>query len=405
MFDQVTNVLKKAIQLPKHGIDLLADTYESNKYEKSSTKRWNKLSFSEITLQDLQRKLADNKQVPTPLTQANRALVKEIETKTHKLNRNNVTRTKAYLDFYQKHPEIHWAFLAHLVSRNGGWNMTDLKGSMLPKIISSTSCNDFFSFLERANALIFHDAYPQLLLYEASKQKGRNLFYLLPKFHVSTFMRTFWDYFLERQDSQLLTVALIINEQNYIEKRVIHHPDYKEKVLDNILFKLQELLQFTYVLFPYQVKPKKTRLAGTTVSDFANVNQRVEIGKKLYCTLFGYENLGNDIYQFASTVPHTASRSDYWPEMFTKDSSTTLQTVSISCKPTKPIVYSPTLDQAWKDVDYSFTDRHDWFERNDQFLHYFKEITTPPSFDLSRQYCQDINKMLAASTAAEMIKP
>lgn len=52
----------------------------------------------------------------------------KIKRTTHSLNKNNVTRTKAYIDFYKRHPEIHWAFLGHMVSRNGGWNMTDLKG-------------------------------------------------------------------------------------------------------------------------------------------------------------------------------------------------------------------------------------------------------------------------------------
>lgn len=53
-------------------------------------------------------------------------LIQQIQEKTQVLNRNNVTRTMAYYDFYRDHPEIHWALLAHLVSRNAGWNMTDL---------------------------------------------------------------------------------------------------------------------------------------------------------------------------------------------------------------------------------------------------------------------------------------
>ena len=49
---------------------------------------------------------------------------------------NNITRTKAYFDIYQKYPEIHWAFLGHMVSRNGGWNMTDLKGDFLTRLLT-----------------------------------------------------------------------------------------------------------------------------------------------------------------------------------------------------------------------------------------------------------------------------
>ncbi len=111
------------------------------------------------------------------------ALLTEIRKKTARLNRNNVTRTQAYLDFYLKHPEVHWSFLAHMVSRNGGWNMTDLKASHISNLLSYEKASILFRFLEKANHLIFQDAYPQLLLYEESKKAGRPLFYLLSEFH------------------------------------------------------------------------------------------------------------------------------------------------------------------------------------------------------------------------------
>ncbi len=98
-------------------------------------------------------------------------IIKEIKNETFLKNANNVTRTKAYLDFYCSHPEIHWAFLAHMVSRNAGYHMTDLKGELLPSIIERKEAENFFLFLERANAYIFHDAYPQLLLYHQSIKK------------------------------------------------------------------------------------------------------------------------------------------------------------------------------------------------------------------------------------------
>ena len=119
----------------------------------------------------------------------------KIKQTTHLLNKNNVTRTKAYLDFYKRHPEIHWAFLGHMVSRNGGWNMTDLKGGFLSRLLTKKEANAFFNFLERGNWLIFQDAYPQFLVYEESKRSGKNLFYLLPHLHVSTFMETIWNHF------------------------------------------------------------------------------------------------------------------------------------------------------------------------------------------------------------------
>ncbi len=105
--------------------------------------------------------------------------MQEIQDKTIEKNVNNLTRTKAYLDFYLEHPDIHWALLAHMVSRNAGWNMTDLKGEWLPQLFSQREQKDYFQFLKRGNWLIFQDVYPQLLIFHYSlKQKKRFFTYL-----------------------------------------------------------------------------------------------------------------------------------------------------------------------------------------------------------------------------------
>lgn len=159
-----------------------------------------------------------NKKVTINLFPKEEAIIKSIVEQTRLLNKNNITRTNAYLDFYLRHPEIHWAFLGHMVSRNGGWNMTDLKGSLLSKLLTNKEATSFFTFLERGNWLIFQDAYPQFLVYEESKMKGQNLFHLLPHFHVSKFMVAVWNQFWQDKDPYPLAIALIVNEQNYLEK-------------------------------------------------------------------------------------------------------------------------------------------------------------------------------------------
>ncbi|MDP4162202.1 MAG: DUF2515 family protein, partial [Bacillota bacterium] len=83
------------------------------------------------SLLELKKDLKNTSVKKRTLTSDEHKLVNQIKEKTKKFNRNNLTRTKAYLDFYNNHPEIHWSFLAHMVSRNGGWNMTDLKGEFL----------------------------------------------------------------------------------------------------------------------------------------------------------------------------------------------------------------------------------------------------------------------------------
>ncbi len=59
-------------------------------------------------------------------------LLRSIKAQTAKGNRDNISRTKAYEQFFRIHPEIQWSFLAGMVSRNAGWNMCDLEGFGFP---------------------------------------------------------------------------------------------------------------------------------------------------------------------------------------------------------------------------------------------------------------------------------
>ena len=102
-------------------------------------------------------------------------LVASIRRKTAEANRNNVTRTDAYLRFYQKHEEIHWALLAHLVSRNGGWSMTDLKGEWLPLLMDEHAIQPCFWFLVRSNWLIFHRDFSKFRIISSCKSQDWHL--------------------------------------------------------------------------------------------------------------------------------------------------------------------------------------------------------------------------------------
>src|SRR5690606_34135974 len=147
-----------------------------------------------------------------------RKIIASINTKTAHYNLDNISRTMAYLQFYRQHKEIWWALLASFVSRNAGWNMTDLKSDWYRRMLNEHDRYVLFLSYERANWLIFADAYPQLLLYELSKKYKMNLFYLLKEFQVSAFMQKEWSDFLEKRKVERLTKALIINEQYVIQK-------------------------------------------------------------------------------------------------------------------------------------------------------------------------------------------
>ncbi len=151
------------------------------------------------------------------------------ETKKH--NADNISRTKAYQNFYMQYPEMKWALLASMVSRNAGWNMTDLHLSPFRKILSTKQRNRLFMTYERANWLIFSDAYPQLLTYALSIHYNQPLFHLLSRFRVSRFMKKEWDYFWKHSDRNRLMTALIINEQNVIHSPVIKQDYFQYRIL------------------------------------------------------------------------------------------------------------------------------------------------------------------------------
>ncbi|WP_316569820.1 DUF2515 domain-containing protein [Neobacillus sp. YIM B06451] len=233
-------------------------------------------------------------------------LIEEIKLKTAKWNIDNITRTNAYFRFFKMHPDIGWSFLASMVSRNGGWNMCDLEGSIFPHLLKPAARKQLFLTYERANWLIFHDVFPQLLLYHYSTKMNRPLFHLLKQFRVSSFMQKEWPVFWEKQDSERLTTALIINEQNVIQKPIIEHPLYKNKVFLSPGFFLQDWMHFSCVLFP----TCGGELYGASVSGFRKVANRIELGKRLAKILF-HPRLFQHFLEFAEKTAHTGSRHDF----------------------------------------------------------------------------------------------
>lgn len=233
-------------------------------------------------------------------------LIHQIQTLTEKRNRDNISRTDAYLQFYKLHPEIKWSFLAHMVSRNAGWNMCDLESPVLKQFMNKEKRMQFFLTYEKANWLIFQDAYPQLLLYHYSTINRVPLFHLLKYFHVSCFMRGEWENFWQTNDKERLLFAQIINEQNLIEQPVIKKFDIRKNVFYSFLFLFQEAFHFQAVLLP----TIKGELYGVSVNHFRNVDHRIELGKRISQILF-HRNLHRKFYQFAQKTIHTGSRYDY----------------------------------------------------------------------------------------------
>lgn len=280
----------------------------------------------------------------------------QIKKETAFYNRNNILRTTAYRKVYEESPELHWALLAHLVSRNGGYNMTDLRGQVGNMTLANQEQDTLFGFLEQCNYLIFQDAYPQLRLYQLGKRYGSAWLPLLRSFHASIFMQAAWDMFMEFGHSPMLTIAQIINEQSYIEKRVIQDPDMQQQVFSAPLFSMQELFHLTSVVFPaLDHDGEINTYFGMFMDDFLSLKQRIRAGKVLYNILFqgsAYEPK-LELLQFAQKVKHTGSRADYVPVLFSKRSDDRAR------------FFSPELQTVWPNQSHPSIVATDWCTKVD----------------------------------------
>lgn len=296
-----------------------------------------------------------NRFSPIVLFPETRELVKSIHTKTVTNNRNNVTRTAAYLSFFHANPEVHWAFLAHMVSRNGGYQMTDLKGDILPTVLSTREIDLTFSLLETANAWIFNDAYPQLLMWEYCKNNNEDLFPLLSHFSVSRFMIEKWQQAWKQETfpSAVMTCSLIINEQNMLQKRLLDPSYMYDELFHSLKYHFQEKMGWTDIVFPQKMF-WKTSLYGISVDSFLEVTSRIQTGFSLYKLLFHPNKNVSPYLSFANSHPHTASREDYWPFHFSTN------------KLNDKRIYSPSLDLAWQDQESKAMPVKDWYKEKDE---------------------------------------
>ncbi len=233
-------------------------------------------------------------------------IIQNISSIVHHYNLDNISRTKAYQTFYLKHPEIKWAFLASMVSRNAGWNMCDLKGNLLPHVLKEEMIHTLFLTYERANWMIFQDAFTQLLVYHYSTKENANMFHLLEEFPISKFMKKEWAYFWKHRDEQRLMQSLIINEQNLIQKPVMEHPVYKKKVFQSKVFLFEDFFHFSSVLFP----TRTGHLYGASVHQFRNLDERIKLGNQLSQILFN-DTLYTKFLDFAIQTEPTGSRREY----------------------------------------------------------------------------------------------
>ncbi|MFE8702196.1 DUF2515 domain-containing protein [Cytobacillus sp. FJAT-54145] len=285
------------------------------------------------------------------LTKREFHLIHQIKERTSTGNLDNISRTEAYFSYYKQHHEIPWAFLASMVSRNAGWNMCDLEGAWFPRVIDPELRKSLFLTYERANWLIFQDAFPQLLLYHYSTKINEPMFHLLKFFHVSSFMEKEWNRFWHHKNIERLMIALIINEQNVIQKPVIKHPIYRKRVFHSFLFYVQDWFHFSTVLFP----TCEGELYGASVYGFQSIDNRINLGKRLASILF-HPNLYASFYDFSKRTVHTGSRNDYERYLHTRHQRTT-----------------PFLRTTYPVIDHHIREFEDWSKKRKVAKKWFAE--------------------------------
>ncbi|MFE0503183.1 DUF2515 family protein [Peribacillus butanolivorans] len=367
-------------------------------------------SYSDVK-KDLKKKLKSKSFAHLPyLPEKDKQRIHYIREQTKQHNQNNVTRTRAYYNFYLEHPEIHWALLGHMVSRNVGWNMTDLKGDLLTKLLSEKDQKAIYSFLERGSWFIFQDVYPQCLIYSLSVKANQEMFHLLPFFHISTFMETMWRYFWNSGDSYTLAVATVINEQSYLEKRLIQNDHFKKTVTGTVSFKLYDFLRFNHILFPYCAEENRQQalLAGATSRHFTSLHERILFGKRLYTLLFQRTEILAGVLKWTHDHPHTGSRKDYWPDLFNDVNECFPRSLYIprvkNCKLRKGAadrLYSPPLKYAWPNISHEDAESGDWFEDWHVLDYIHKEVDV--NGDIFGNYCKTLEAIELAVMGKEAI--
>jgi hypothetical protein len=311
-------------------------------------------------------------------------LIEKIKKSTEKGNIDNISRTVLYENYFKRNPEIKWALLASMVSRNAGWNMTDLVGRWYSSILSKRYSDLLFLTYERANWLIFDDACPQLLLYEASKQQGKAMFYLLKFFDVSIYMETEWEKFWLDQDKDRLCTSLIINEQNMIQKPVIEQPFYKKKVFKSVPFRIQDWFHFNTVIFPTE----EGEIYGFSVHDFRKLKERITLGRRLAWLLF-HSKESRLFHAFSFKHVHTGSRFDYEKFMQTRNKRRN----------------TPFLRAVYPVIRHHRSYRKDWYSEELNLDSYYASLFVPKTYRITSWYTQKQKQLHAAVLLEELLFP
>ena len=219
-------------------------------------------------------------------------------------NADNVSRTESYLELYaltrEMGRELPWVLMAHLVSRNSGYLMTDLALARDRRStpFSEEALAEMFLFLERPNFLIFHDAWWHVAhhLLGLPMQEGR----------VPRFVRDAWRRYEEAsrggvsaQVERSLVFDLVTNEQNLIERRTVHAPRFA---------RARAMLAFFDAMKAERPIVLPVTRVEIVVGGFLELEKRIATGRRIFDEVLADRAQRDAIFDWALAHPHTGSR-------------------------------------------------------------------------------------------------
>ena len=229
-------------------------------------------------------------------------------------NRDNVSRTESYLELYawtRAHPpELPWVLMAHLVSRNAGYMMTEIATRLpeSPDPSLARMAENLFLLLERGNFLIFHDAWHHVTRF----LRGGASSLAAPR--TPAFMVEAWRRYEQAltahgatpEVERALVLDLVHNEQHFIEQRVVHHADYVPGA--GLLALVEAGGREKPLVFPCAAASGEPEIR---VGEFASLPRRIEAGRRIFDEVVRDRARRDAMFAWAMAHPHTGSRAVY----------------------------------------------------------------------------------------------
>jgi hypothetical protein len=187
----------------------------------------------------------------------------------------------------------------------------------------------------------------------------------------------------------------------------VKNPLYINEVFNKLEFKLQDILSFNHILFPY-IENGGVRLEGQPLHQFHSLHERILLGKRLYAILFRNKGFLRNVEDWAYSHSHTGSRKDYWPHIFNNvheglpGKQYQVRLVSCRLRPGARRIYSLSLENIWKNVRHVEAEEGDWFE-DLQVVDYFIELDEIINGEIQNEYCKSLERLELAALAKKTI--